>query len=74
MGGGVGERLKREGIYVCLWLIHIVVQQKLTQHCEAVILPTSEYILLLFFMVQTFKEKKMQAYLKNRCRSLQQGT
>ena len=70
----MGGRLKREGIHVCLWLIHIVVQQKLTQHCEAVILPTSEYLLPLFFMVQTFREKKMQAYLKNRCRSLQQGT
>ena len=26
------------GIYVCIWLIHVVVQQKLTQHCEAIIL------------------------------------
>ena len=26
------------GIYVCIWLIHSVVQQKLTQHCEAIIL------------------------------------
>ena len=34
----VGGRLKREGIYVYLWLIHAVVQQKLTQHCKAVIL------------------------------------
>ena len=29
-GGGVEERLKREGIYVSLQLIHTVVQQKLT--------------------------------------------
>ena len=28
--GGVVGRLKREGIYVCLQLTHIVVQQKLT--------------------------------------------
>lgn len=26
--GCVGERLKREGIYVYLWLIHVVVLQK----------------------------------------------
>ena len=26
------------GIYVCIWLIHFVVQQKLAPPCEAVIL------------------------------------
>ena len=26
------------GIYVCMWLIHFAVQQKLTQYCEAIIL------------------------------------
>ena len=26
------------GVYVCIWLIHFVVQQKLTKHCEAIIL------------------------------------
>ena len=26
------------GIYVYMWLIHFVVQQKLTQYCKAVIL------------------------------------
>ena len=35
--GGEGE-LKREEIYVYLWLIHVVVQQKATQHCKAIIL------------------------------------
>ena len=34
---GVGGRLKREGLYMCTWLIHIV-QQKLTQHCKATVL------------------------------------
>ena len=29
-GFGAGGKLKREGIYVYLWLIHVVVQQKLT--------------------------------------------
>ena len=36
--GGVGGRSKREGIYVYIELIHFIVQQKLTQHCEAIIL------------------------------------
>ena len=36
-GGRVGGRLKREGIYGYLQLIHIVVQQKLTQYCKATI-------------------------------------
>ena len=29
---------KRTGTYVCIWLIHFGVQQKLTQYCEAIIL------------------------------------
>ena len=37
-GGGVVRRLKRERIYAYLQLIHIVVQQKLAQHCKAFIL------------------------------------
>ena len=40
MGGMVGRgwgRSKREGIYVYIGLIHFVVQQKLTQHCKAII-------------------------------------
>ena len=32
------ERLQRERIYVYIWLIHVVVQQKLIQHCKAIIL------------------------------------
>ena len=36
--GRVGERLKREGTYVYLWLIYLVVQKKPTQHCKAIIL------------------------------------
>ena len=34
---GVGGRLKREGIYVYIELIQVVVQQKLTQHCKVLI-------------------------------------
>ena len=31
---GVGRKLKREGTYVHLWLIHIDVWQKSTQYCN----------------------------------------
>ena len=34
----VAERLKREGMYVYLWLIHIVIRQNATQRGQAVIL------------------------------------
>ena len=34
----VGGRLRKEGIYAYLWLIHIVVQQKPAQRCNAIIL------------------------------------
>ena len=35
---GAGGRLKREGTYVYLWLMHVDVWQKLTQYCKAIIL------------------------------------
>ena len=38
MGWEVGGRLKREGIYVYLWLVHAGVWQKPTQKCKANIL------------------------------------
>mgnify|MGYP007134366302 CR=1 FL=1 len=38
LGKGVGGRLQRKVICVYLQLIHIVVQQNLIEHCEAVIL------------------------------------
>ena len=31
---GVGRKLKREGTYVHLWLIHVDVWQRPTQHCN----------------------------------------
>ena len=40
--GGLEGSLKREGMYVHLELIHTVVQQKLTQHCKAIILHLKE--------------------------------
>ena len=36
-GWEVGGKLKREGTYVYLWLIHVDVWQKPTQYCKAVI-------------------------------------
>ena len=35
---GGGGRLNREGICEYFWLIHVVVWQKPTQHCQAIIL------------------------------------
>jgi len=37
-GGGVRGRLKGEGIYVYIQLIHIIVQQKLIQHLKQLFL------------------------------------
>ena len=37
-GGREAQEGGDMGIYACLWLIHFVVQQKLTQYCEATIL------------------------------------
>ena len=34
----LGGRPKSKGVEVYLQLIHFVIQQKLTQHCEAIIL------------------------------------
>lgn len=33
--GGCGEREAQEEGYIYTWLIHVVVHQKPTQHCEA---------------------------------------
>ena len=38
MGWEVGERFKRKGTYVYLWLIHTDVRQKPTQYGKAIIL------------------------------------
>ena len=41
--GGVERRLKREPIHVCTELIHVVVQQNLTQHCKGIILQLKKF-------------------------------
>ena len=50
-GVGVGRRLKREEIYIYLWLIHVVVGQP-TQHCKAIILQ------LKINLKKRYKDKK----------------
>ena len=40
----VGRRFKREGTYVCLWLIHVDVWQKPTQFCKAIILKLKSFL------------------------------
>ena len=39
-----GGRFQREGIYVYIELTHFIVQQKLTQHCKAIILQLKKKI------------------------------
>ena len=34
----MGGRFKEEGTYMYLWMIHVDVWQKATQHCKAIIL------------------------------------
>ena len=54
IGLEVGGRFKREGTNVYLWLIHVDVWQKSTQHCKALVL---QLIVFFFFLMR--KEKKM---------------
>ena len=45
VGEGVDRRSKKEGIYIPIaYLIHFVVQQKLTQYCKATILQLKEFV------------------------------
>ena len=63
----VRGRLKREGIYICLQLIHFIVQQKLTQHCKAIILQFKKryltkllYITIIISICYSLKKKHTQ--------------
>ena len=55
MGWEVEGRFKREGIYVCLRLIHAEVWQKPTQYCKAIILQLK---------IDTFLKRKQRTYAK----------
>ena len=37
MGWEVGEKFKKEGTYVYLWLIHVDIWHKATQHCKIIL-------------------------------------
>ena len=43
----MGGRFKREGMYIYLWLNHVVVWQKPIQHCKAIILQLKKKVPLL---------------------------
>ena len=64
----VGERFKREGTYVYLWLIHIDVRQKSTQYCKAIILQLKILLkkrtIVQFSNLNTFKRIKVRISMK----------
>ena len=39
---GMGGRSMREGVYVYIWLIHFIVQQRPTQHCKTTLPPAKK--------------------------------
>ena len=57
--GGIGwdvqGRFKMEGTYVYLWLIRVVIQQKPTQYCKAIIfqLKINKFLKVLFLSCNT---------------------
>ena len=57
MACGMGRRLRREGIYVYLRLIHIVLWQKPTQHCRAIIFQLK----VKFFFLNLWRRVKRNA-------------
>ena len=63
MGGG--ERFQREGIHVYLWLIHVVVRQKPTQYCKAIILQLKRN-----FLKKLKKEKPVELTIRGQVEPL----
>ena len=51
MGWEMGGKFKGEGTYVHLWLIHVDVKQKPTQHCKAIVLQSKIHNFFLREMV-----------------------
>lgn len=58
-GGGQEEVSRGGGIYVYLYLIHVVTQQKLSQHCKVIILQ-----LKVKSKMNTLKSKKQNKQKK----------
>ena len=63
LGGKVGRRFKRKEIYVYLWLIYFVVQQKPTELCKAIILQ-------LKINLKNFYKRKFHPVLCTGCTNL----
>ena len=64
---GVGGRLKREGIYVYLQLILIIVQLELTQHCKAIILKLKKEIFFSCSSLSFFKTVTLNTLMDKSC-------
>ena len=60
MGREMGRWFKREGTYVYLWLIHIVVWQKPNQFCKTIILKINKQIYLFFLKQRSHFSNKVQ--------------
>ena len=77
MGWGMGGRFKREGTYVCLWLIHVVVGQKPTQYCKAIILHLKISFKnsklksnIIIISIKAFKKLSTSKFLKNKLKKI----
>ena len=57
MGGG-GREAKREGTHVYIQLIHVVVQQKLAQHCKQ-LYSNKKIIIIIACSDKNFSIRKM---------------
>ena len=69
-GWGVGGRFKRKGPYVYLWLIHIVVWQKPTQHYKAIILQLKVFFFFFFNAPWGKKGRRIRSILMQNLRHL----
>ena len=64
MGWEGRGRYKREGTYVCLWLIPVDVWQKPTQYCKTAILQLKKF--LKTYSVGIFRKGKQVPTVQNR--------
>ena len=59
----MGGRFRREGTYVYLWLIHVDVWQKPTQHCKIIVLQLKINKFLIFLVYQIIMNFILREYL-----------
>ena len=62
---GVGGRFRREGTYVYLWLIHVDVWQKPTQHCKIIVLQLKINKFFIFLVYQIIINFILREYLSS---------